>query len=257
MSSRRCPPVRISTQIPWPMSSPVPPGAAGDNRVGALYDRIPEIVRRRGVAARIRNSAWTASPACRPRRLDSRPTWDAVRCLCERSMAGPMRCQCWPTSPANGKAKTTSPTHISSPFVEIYDRWTPEPDVTLPVPIGLASHPESTSGEAQAGYIAHPKSAVWATALNHHYRMLLAWLQLSMRSPNPARDPPPLHCALGFSTRCSSCPISASFSACCPAATTATTPGRCSVRTPYSLAVPDQQTDRWTFTPTTWPRANR
>ena len=32
---------------------------------------------------------------------------------------------------------------------------------------------------------------------------------------------------------------------------------RCPVRTPYSLAVPDQQTDRWTFTPTTWPRANR
>src|SRR6478609_3964435 len=53
--------------------------------------------------------------------------------------------------------------------------------------------------------------------------MLLAWLQLSMRLPNPAREPPPLHCAFEFSTRCSSCPISASFSACCPAATTATT----------------------------------
>ena len=23
------------------------------------------------------------------------------------------------------------------------------------------------------------------------------------------------------------------------------------------FGVPDQQTDRWTFTPTTWPRANR
>ena len=35
------------------------------------------------------------------------------------------------------------------------------------------------------------------------------------------------------------------------------TPAGAPFELPDSLAVPDQQTDRWTFTPTTWPRANR
>jgi hypothetical protein len=98
-------------------------GGQAINRVGALYDRILRLF---AEEESLPDSVFRPDrvTGCRPRRLDSRPTWDAVRCLCERSMAGPMRCQCWPKSPANGRAKATSPTHISSPFVEIYDRWT-------------------------------------------------------------------------------------------------------------------------------------
>ena len=162
------------------------------------------------------------------------------------------------SSPANGRAKARSPTHISSPFVEIYDRWTPEPDVTLPVPIDRRVPPlGSTSGDAQVGDITHPKSAVWATAFNHHYRMLLAWLQLSMRSPSPAREP--LHCTAPSSFRRDVHPVRyrpASPPA-APQRRRQQRTSRCSVRTPYSLAVPDQQTDHWTFTLTTWPSANR
>ena len=96
-------------------------GGQAINRVGALYDlrlfaeeeSLPDSVFRPD-----RVTGLQAAPSGFPADVGRGPLF--VRTLDGRAR----RCQCWPTSPANGRAKATSPTHISSPFVALLtDPW--------------------------------------------------------------------------------------------------------------------------------------
>ncbi|MCA1584204.1 MAG: ferritin-like protein [Acidobacteria bacterium] len=78
-------------------------------------------------------------------------------------------------------------------FVDIFDAW-PASDEDTPS-LDVPTHPNTTSAgsgaddaDLAAGRITHPRAGAWASIFNHHYRMLLSWLQhaLLRRTRDPA-----------------------------------------------------------------------
>jgi hypothetical protein len=76
-------------------------------------------------------------------------------------------------------------------FVEIFDNW-PAADrdaISLEVPTDANTTSAAVEGddaELAPGRIIHPHARSWAAIFNHHYRMLLAWLQHALLMPNDA-----------------------------------------------------------------------
>lgn len=78
-------------------------------------------------------------------------------------------------------------------FVDIFDAW-PAGDEETPS-LDVPTHPNTISAgsgaddaDLAAGRITHPRAGAWASIFNHHYRMLLSWLQhaLLRRTRDPA-----------------------------------------------------------------------
>jgi hypothetical protein len=146
------------------------------NRVGALYNRLADLFRRLPDSAFWPDTAasvqalpahWRADVGYGP--LFLRPVRsrnDALSLITDIAR--------------QGEGEQDMPQSHFLTFLEIFDAWprAGSNSPTLDVPI----HPNtsldlSRDGDLTAGQISHPRARQWALVFNHHYRMLLTWLQ--------------------------------------------------------------------------------
>jgi rubrerythrin len=133
-------------------------------------------------------------------------------------------------------------------FVEIFDAW---PKDAGRQSLAVALHPNTRSegaaeGALALGHITHPRTLQWAQVFNHHYRMLLSWLQQALFTPvvDPASQ--------GLSLR-----TFAEMLALADVGRLLTTlpltedpeAGRAGApfELPYSMALPDLPAERWAY----------
>jgi hypothetical protein len=135
-------------------------------------------------------------------------------------------------------------------FVEIFDNW-PAADrdaISLEVPTDAnttLAAVEGDDGEFAAGRITHPHAKRWAAIFNHHYRMLLAWLQHALLTPGDAAA------SRGLSLRvfAEMLVLSDVGQLLATLPRTADGAGRAGApfELPYSLAFPDLPVQRWDY----------
>lgn len=150
------------------------------NRVGALYNRI---------------SALFADPVQLPDGLFRPDTADGIQARPQRYRADVGRGPLYLRTVRNrnealslladiasqGEGEDDMPHSHFLTFVDIFDAWPAEQEneISLDVP----THPNtSPAGGAEdpdlaPGRITHPRAREWAVIFNHHYRMLLAWIE--------------------------------------------------------------------------------
>jgi hypothetical protein len=135
-------------------------------------------------------------------------------------------------------------------FVEIFDSW-PAADrdgISLEVPTDAnttSAAVEGDDGGLAAGRITHPHARRWAAIFNHHYRMLLAWLQHALLTPSDAAA------SKGLSLRvfAEMLVLSDVGQLLATLPRTADGAGRAGApfELPYSLAFPDLPSQRWDY----------
>lgn len=147
-----------------------------------------------------------------------------------------------------GEGERSMPDSHFLTFVDIFDGW-PKNDskITLDVP----THPNTTLAEngddpvVKHGRITHPRALEWAVIVNHHYRMLLVWLQHALLMDTVSAASP------GLSLRV----FDEMFALSDVGQLLTTLPrtkagkGRAGApfELPYSLAFPDQPGDQWEY----------
>lgn len=134
-------------------------------------------------------------------------------------------------------------------FVEIFDNWPAERGAhSLQVPTDANTTPsgvERDDADLSTGRITHPHTRTWAWIFNHHYRMLLAWLQHALLTPANAAA------SAGLSLRvfAEMLVLSDVGQLLTTLPRTAEGMGRAGAtfELPYSLAFPDLPADRWDY----------
>jgi hypothetical protein len=89
---------------------------------------------------------------------------------------------------SQGEGEENMPRSHFLTFIDIFDAW-PVSDQDAPS-LDVPTHPNTISADSEtddvdlaAGRITHPRAKAWASIFNHHYRMLLTWLQHALLSP--------------------------------------------------------------------------
>lgn len=213
------------------------------NRVGALYNRLIDLIRtlpddafRAATAGSIQAPPvrWRADVGRGPlflRRVATRN--EALSLLTDVAR--------------QGEGEEDMPDSHFLAFVEIFDAFPKDKSPALDVAI----HPNLRGGDAgdgalAAGRITHPRTQQWARVFNHHYRMLLSWLQHALLTP--VEDAP----SQGLSLR-----AFAEMLALSDVGRLLTTlpcsedgsPGRAGApfELPYSMTLPDLPDERWAY----------
>ena len=133
-------------------------------------------------------------------------------------------------------------------FVDIFDAW-PAGDDAAPS-LDVPTHPNTTSTgsgsddvDLAGGRITHPRAQAWASIFNHHYRMLLSWLQHALLTR--VRDPASSGLSLrAFAEMLVLSDVGALLTA-LPRAKDGSGRAGAPFELPYSLAFPDLPGDRW------------
>ena len=131
-------------------------------------------------------------------------------------------------------------------FVEMFDAWpgdaTPldvptQPNTSTPPPEGADDPPTA------AGRITHPRARAWAEVFNHHYRMLLSWLQQALLTDTRSAA----GSGLGLRAFATMFVLSDVGQLLTTLPRTADGDGRAGApfELPYTLALPDLVADRW------------
>ena len=224
-------------------------GTGPVNRVGILYarlrslfadpGRLPDIMFRPGSAttmqalpARYRSDVGHGPLFLRP----VRDRAGAVRLLEE--IAG------------QGEGDTDMPDSHFLTFVSMFESW-PGDDVVLGVPASPNTSPEPEDGAddpaVAAGRITHERARRWAWVCDHHYRMLLSWLQHSLLVPGG--DSAGNELVRGLARRAFAEMFAVSdvggLLTRLPRAQDGTGRAGAPFALPYSLALPDLDADRW------------
>ena len=213
------------------------------NRVGALYDRILKLI---GDEDMLSDSVFRPDP---PADLQAAPAGFRadvgrgplfVRTLNSRADAVSLL-----TDVARqGEGEADAPESHFLTFVEIYDQFTSQPTPALLVPVHPRVSPPGCPGGS--GVITHPRSAAWAVAFNHHYRMLLAWLEHALGEPRTTADATALRLRV-FDEMFILSDIGQLLPLLpCGEDDDAPRAGA-PFELPYTLAIPDQPTDQWLF----------
>lgn len=135
-------------------------------------------------------------------------------------------------------------------FVDIFDAW-PAGEEDAPS-LDVPTHPNTMSagsgtGDADlaGGQITHPHSRAWASIFNHHYRMLLAWLQHALLS----RTRDTANSGLSLRAFAEMLVLSDVGGLLTALPRTENGSGRAGApfKLPYSLAFPDLSGDRWDY----------
>jgi hypothetical protein len=151
---------------------------------------------------------------------------------------------------SQGEGEENMPRSHFLVFVDIFDAW-PVGDEGAPS-LDVPTHPNTTSAgsgtddaDLAGGRITHPRAGAWASIFNHHYRMLLSWLQHALLSRT--RDP----ASSGLSLRAFAEMLVLSDVGGLLATLPRTENGRgragAPFELPYSLAFPDLSSDRWDY----------
>src|SRR3954452_12863172 len=208
------------------------------NRVGALYNRLIELVRdpatlphdafRPGSAAMIqaRPARYRADDGRGPsflRTVDSR----AAALALLGDVAG------------QGEGEQNIIRSHFTVFLDMFDRWPATDDASLDVPTDPTTSPEGPD----AGRITHPRAAAWADLFDQHYRLLLGWLQHALLTPGDAAAAPGLTLRV-FGEMLALADVGELLTR---LPRTATGEGRAGAPfgLPYTLVFPDLPGDRW------------
>ncbi|MGH3937452.1 MAG: ferritin-like domain-containing protein [Pseudonocardiaceae bacterium] len=72
-------------------------------------------------------------------------------------------------------------------FIDIFDAWpTDDGAISLAVPTHPTIATTEPDAEPATGQITHPRARAWGSVFNHHYRMLLGWLEHALLTPTAA-----------------------------------------------------------------------
>ncbi|MGH4016845.1 MAG: ferritin-like domain-containing protein [Pseudonocardiaceae bacterium] len=150
---------------------------------------------------------------------------------------------------SQGEGERDMPDSHFFTLLDIFDTWPTDNDtISLDVP----THPNTTPAggdiedpDLAAGRITHPRARAWALIFNHHYRMLLAWLQHALLTRTTAAA------GTGLSLRAFAEMLGLSDvgQLLTTLPRTDNNEGRAAApfELPYSLAFPDLPEDRWTY----------
>ena len=149
---------------------------------------------------------------------------------------------------SQGEGEENMPRSHFLVFVDIFDAW-PVGDEGAPS-LDVPTHPNTTSAgsgsdgaDLAGGRITHPRAGAWASVFNHHYRMLLSWLQHALLSR--VRDPASSGLSLrAFAEMLVLSDVGALLTA-LPRAEDGSGRAGAPFELPYSLAFPDLPGDRW------------
>jgi hypothetical protein len=157
-------------------------GTGPVNRVGILYARLKSLF---NDSAQLPDSVFRPSSATTVQALPARYRSDVghgplfLRPVHDR--AGAVRLL--EEIAGQGEGDTDVPDSHFLTFVELFESW-PGDDAVLDVPTGPNTSPVPEDGvddpAIAAGRITHDRSRRWAWVCDHHYRLLLSWLQHSL-----------------------------------------------------------------------------
>lgn len=219
------------------------------NRVGALYNRLTTLLadqhRLPGSLLRPDSAAAIQAPPARYR-ADAGQGPLFLRVVASRDQALSLLNDI--ASQGEGEDRILDSHFLT--FVEIFDNWpTADRDAhSLQVPTDANTTPsgvERDDADLTSGRITHPHARTWAWIFNHHYRMLLAWLQHALLTPPKAAT------SAGLSLRAFAemLVLSEVGQLLTTLPRTADGMGRAGAtfELPYSLAFPDLPADRWDY----------
>ncbi len=154
-------------------------GTGPVNRVGILYATLRELV---ADTARLPDSAFRPGTASTAQATPARFRSDVghgplfLRTVGDREAALSLI----DDIAGQGEGDRDVPDSHFLTFVEMFDSWPADAD-----PLDVPTQPNTSTPPADgtddesiaAGRITHPRALAWAEVFNHHYRMLLSWLQ--------------------------------------------------------------------------------
>jgi Ferritin-like len=144
------------------------------NRVGALYNRLSELF---GDEDRLPDDVFRPDTAdllqARPSRFRADVGRGPLYLRTVRSRAEALGLLADVANQGEGEGSVADSHFLA--FVDLFDGWPVDDEPSLDVP----THPtvRSPAGADHEGLISHPHARAWAVVFNHHYRMLLAWIQ--------------------------------------------------------------------------------
>lgn len=131
-------------------------------------------------------------------------------------------------------------------FVEMFDSWRGD-DTALDVPTepNTSTPPPHGADEplTAAGRITHVRARAWAGVFNHHYRILLSWLQHALLTDTRAATSSGL-CLRAFATMFALSDVGQLLPT-LPRRPAGNGRAGAPFELPYSLALPDLAADRW------------
>ncbi|MGH4021818.1 MAG: ferritin-like domain-containing protein [Pseudonocardiaceae bacterium] len=154
-------------------------------------------------------------------------------------------------SQGEGEENTTRSHFLT--FVGIFDAWPDDGDAlsldvpTDPTTIATGSRTGSRTDNADlaAGRITHPRTRAWASIFNHHYRMLLAWLEHALLTRTRAAANSGLSRRV-FAEMLVLSDVGQHLTT-LPRTENGTARAGAPFELPYSLAFPDLPGDRWDY----------
>jgi hypothetical protein len=152
------------------------PNGGPVSRVGALYNRLSELI---GDEGRLPDHVFRPDTAdllqARPSRFRADVGRGPLYLRTVRSRADALSLLADVADQGEGEGSVADSHFLA--FVDIFDDWPVDEDdePSLEVPTQPTVGP--AAGADDEGRIDHPHARDWAVVFNHHYRMLLAWLQ--------------------------------------------------------------------------------
>ena len=145
------------------------------NRVGALYNRLSELF---SDEDRLPDAVFRPDTAdllqARPSRFRADVGHGPLYLRTVRTRAEALGLLADVANQGEGEGSVADSHFLA--FVDVFDGWPVDDDgPSLEVPTNPAVG--SSSGADDGGLISHPHARDWAVVFNHHYRMLLAWIQ--------------------------------------------------------------------------------
>lgn len=220
-------------------------GTGPVNRVGMLYATLRDLL---ADAGRLPDSAFRPDTASTAQAVPARFRSDVghgplfLRTVRDRTAALSLL----DDIAGQGEGDLDVPDSHFLTFVEMFDAW-PGNGTPLDVPTqpNTSTPPDDGSDDpaTAAGRITHPRARAWAEVFNHHYRMLLSWLQHALLTDSRSAA------AGGLGLRA----FAAMFALSDVGQLLPTLPrtpagdGRAGApfELPYTLALPDLVADRW------------
>lgn len=218
------------------------------NRVGALYNRLIALF---ADERRLPDSMFRPDTADEIQALPSRYAADVGR---GPLFLRPVRNRAEALSllgevAAQGEGDQDTPRSHFLIFLDIFDAWpTRDDEISLGVPTHpntIPPHSDIDDPEIAAGRITHPRARAWALIFNHHYRMLLAWLQHALLTPTRSPAGPGLSLR-AFGEMLALSEVGALLTT-LPRTANGEGLAGAPFELPYSLAFPDLHRDRWIY----------